>query len=428
MKSFALAVVGCGLRAEGYLKEMGVGKPGCEIKLAALADPNHDAAALYAHRYSEAPDALPVFDTGPQMLDALGDSLDAIIIASPNAYHRETLVPALELELTTLLEKPVATTAEDCAAMWSAHRRHPDVPLMIGFVLRFSPFFRRIKKLIDDGTVGKVLAVTATEEMNASLSSVFMRDWRRNGLIAGPLMLEKCSHDMDLLGWMLDDTPTRVSSMARRTHLVPRPGAADRCGDCQFQETCRYSPQNLEPYVIDPEQLSFSRGDFGPSNDLCVYNIDKDLPDHQVVNLEYNSGVLANFAVVMDQPLNTRTIKVLGTDAQILGDVRRNQLTVIHHAQSKHENIRQESIQVTRDDSGHDGADSGTSRHFVDLIRGRPTGDWPTLRSGIHASLISLAAEEASLNGRTIEMQAIFDRVFGENTIAPQTHSYNQRI
>lgn len=412
MNPFALGVVGCGLRAEGYLKEMDVGRPGCDVKLAALADPNRDAAALYAQRYSETPDAVPVFDTGPQMLTALGDSLDAIIIASPNAYHRETLLPALELGLATLLEKPVATTPEDCAAMWSAHQQHPDVPLMIGFVLRFSPFFKKIKQLIDDGTVGKVLAVTATEEMNASLSSVFMRDWRRDRSVAGPLMLEKCSHDMDLLSWLIGDTPTRVSSMARRTHFVPRPGAADRCAACQFQQTCRYSPQNLEPYVIDPDQLSLSRGDVGPSNDLCVYNIEKDLPDHQLVNLEYDNGVLANFAVVMDQPINTRTIKVLGTDAQILGDVRRNKLTIVRHAPTKRQEVRQEYIEVDRDSSGHDGADSGISKHFLDMIHGRAIGDWPTLRSGIIASLISLTAEDASLNGQTIEMPAIYDRVF----------------
>src|SRR5690606_5323808 len=128
--------------------------------------------------------------------DAMGDQLDAIIIASPNACHREALVPALKHRLVVLLEKPVATTPEDCAAMWQAHQDHPDVPLMIGFVLRFSPFYRTIKRLIDDGAIGKVLSVTATEEMNASLSSVFVRDWRRTRSIAGPLMLEKCSHDM----------------------------------------------------------------------------------------------------------------------------------------------------------------------------------------------------------------------------------------
>jgi predicted dehydrogenase len=419
MKRFALGVVGCGLRAEGYLKEMGVGGPDAPVRLAALADPNRDAAALYAQRYSPAPGDVPVFDTGPQLLEALGDSLDAVIIASPNAYHRESLVPALELGLATLLEKPVATTPEDCAAMWSAHRRHPDVPLMVGFVLRFSPFYRRIKQLIDDGTAGQILAVTATEEMNASLSSVFMRDWRRDRSVAGPLMLEKCSHDMDLLGWLIGGTVSRLSSMARRTHLVPRPGAADRCGDCQFRETCRYSPQNLEPYVIDPEQLSFSRGDFGPSNDLCVYNVEKDLPDHQTVNLAYDHGVLANFAVVMDQPINTRTIKVLGTDAQILGDVRRNRLTVIRHAPTKHDEVQVQPLEVTHDGSGHDGADSGISRHFLDMIHGRAAGDWPTLRAGIEASLIALAAEDASRSGRTLDLGQTFAQVFdGEPVVA----------
>lgn len=413
MKPKQLAVIGCGLRAEGYLLEMGLGRPGCDVQLAALADPNQPNRDYYAQQYTQDPTTVKLFDTGPQLLDALGDQLDGVIIASPNTFHREALVPSLKLGLTVLLEKPVATTAEDCAAMWRAHHEHPDAPLMIGFVLRFSPFYRRIKQLIDGGTVGQTLAITATEEMNASLSSVFVRDWRRNRDLAGPLMLEKCAHDMDILNWLIGDQVTRVASFSRRTHLTPRPGAAMRCIDCQFQQTCRYSPQNLEPYVIDPTQADRYRGDYGPSNDLCVFNQEKDVPDHQVVNLEYANGVLANFAVVMDQPINTRTIKIMGTDAQIIGDVRRNQLTVISHAKNRRESVRTEQIEVVRDDSGHDGADSGISTHFQNMMLGHPTGDWPTLRDGIDAGLVALAAEDSATTGHAINMSSVFCDVYG---------------
>ena len=110
MSSIALAVVGCGLRAECYLKQMGVGSPDCPVRLVAVADPKPAAAAHYVQRYSDDPEAVRVFDTGPQLLDMMGDELDAIIIASPNAYHRETLLPAFEKKMVVLLEKPVATT------------------------------------------------------------------------------------------------------------------------------------------------------------------------------------------------------------------------------------------------------------------------------------------------------------------------------
>ena len=421
MGSIALAVVGCGLRAECFLRQIGVGTPGCPVRLAALADPKPAAVEHYRRRYSVEPEAVRGFDTGPQMLDAMGGELDAIIIASPNAYHRETLVPALGHDLVTLLEKPVATTPEDCAAMWRAHQEHLDVPLMIGFVLRFSPFYRTVKRLIDEGALGQVLSVTATEEMNASLSSVFVRDWRRTRSICGPLMLEKCSHDMDILNWLIGSQPSRVASFARRTHLVPRPDAADRCPRCRYQDTCRYSPQNLEPYVIDPEQITLAGGDFGPMNDLCVYNIEKDVPDHQVVNLEYPSGVLATFAVVMDQPITTRTIKVLGTHAQLVGDVRRNQLTIIRHAATRHQQVTQEPITIVRDGSGHDGADSGISARFLAMMRREASNlPWPSIRDGIDASLVALAADQASREGRVVDMGELGEIVYGDTSAVPE--------
>lgn len=412
--SFALAVVGCGLRAENYLKQMGVGSADCRIRLAALADPKSESIDHYRSSYSDDSGSVRTFDTGPQMFDAMGDELDAVIIASPNAYHRESLIPALERKLAILLEKPIATTVDDCAAMWRGYEEHPDSPLMVGFVLRFSPFYRRIKKMIDEGVVGQILSVNATEEMDASLTSVFARDWRRNRSMAGPLMLEKCSHDMDLLNWLIGSRPRRVASFARQTYFVPRTDAAQRCAQCNLAETCRYSPQNLDPYVIDPKQVAFTSDPvYSPSNDLCVFNVEKDMPDHQVVNLDYDNGVLATFAVTMDQPITTRTIRILGTKGQILGDVRRNQLKVIHHAESKNASVHEESIEIIRDDSGHDGADSGISNNFLAMMQGSAINDWPTLKEGIDASVIALVADRCSQTGQACEMKSVYQEIYG---------------
>ena len=101
--------------------------------------------------------------------------------------------------LIILLEKPVATTTRDCAAMWEAYLRHGRPPLAVGFVLRYTAFYGKVRELLDQGAVGKVLTIHATELLEPATTAVFMRGWRRKHDLSGPLILEKCCHDMDLL-------------------------------------------------------------------------------------------------------------------------------------------------------------------------------------------------------------------------------------
>jgi len=408
--SKSLAVIGCGLRADTYLSQLR-----SELdngwRVAGLADPNPLALEIYRKQYGNSETL--TFKNGPELMARLGGTLNAVIIASPNQLHLESVVPALQHKLITLLEKPVAITLTDCRTMWQSYANAGKPPLTIGFGLRYTPFYRKVKELVDNGTVGQVLTIEATEMMGVPLTSVFTRGWRRDVNLSGPVILEKCCHDMDMLTWIAGSAPVQISSFAALTRFLPNPHAAMHCRDCKLEPECRYSSLKIAPYWASQD----------PSNptvpllpqkedDLCVFNSEKSVTDHQLVNIQYGNGVLASFTVCMDQPRTTRTIKVNGTLAQIAGDLERDELTVSRVNVNNFKRETTEVIPIKHDGSGHGGGDGVMTAQFKSMLRGDCTGSAAGMREGIEACLVALAAELSVSEGRIVSYQELAGKVF----------------
>ncbi|MCF7838106.1 MAG: Gfo/Idh/MocA family oxidoreductase [Candidatus Marinimicrobia bacterium] len=396
-----IGVIGCGARAACYMRQLKDGM-GTEWKVTCLADPR--ALALETYKKSYTGEDARTYGSGPELLAAEADGLDAVVIASPNALHLESVLPALKAGLTMVLEKPIATTEEDCRAMWQAYVEAGRPSLAVGFVLRYTNFYGRIRQLIESGAVGDILSIEADELLGPSLTATYMRGWRRKHDISGPFLLEKCSHDMDLLNWFVGAPAARVSSFASRTVFAPKPGAALTCRACALRETCRYAVDKIAPYLMDlrPEYLQEIGALIPKENDLCVYNSDKDIPDHQVVNIAYANGVLATFSLCTDQPRTTRTLRINGTKAQIWGDIGRDLLRVEYHPARKHDEMRVEEVEIAHDGSGHHGGDSVIGDQFKAMLRGQPTPPLAGMREGVNACLVSLAAHRSAETGEPV--------------------------
>ncbi len=83
--------------------------------------------------------------------------VDAVLIASPNAFHREQCELALAHGRHVLCEKPMALTLADAKAMATAAKQAGRV-LQVGFHHRFSSEHRCVKELIEAGAAGDVMA------------------------------------------------------------------------------------------------------------------------------------------------------------------------------------------------------------------------------------------------------------------------------
>ncbi|HYZ34182.1 MAG TPA: Gfo/Idh/MocA family oxidoreductase [Crenalkalicoccus sp.] len=91
------------------------------------------------------------YDELQRLIDS--DIVDALYVATPNWLHRQHSVPALEAGLAVLLEKPMATTVEDCEAIIAASRRS-GAALMIAYRLHFEPATLEAIRLVQSRELG----------------------------------------------------------------------------------------------------------------------------------------------------------------------------------------------------------------------------------------------------------------------------------
>ena len=120
------------------------------------------------------------YDAYPKLL-ASGE-VDAIYLALPNWQHREFAVPALEAGIHVLLEKPMATTEEDCRAIEAAAARS-GAKLMIAYRLHFEPATLEAIRLVRAGTLGDLRVFTSTFAQKIAASN----HRAKHGFWAGPV-------------------------------------------------------------------------------------------------------------------------------------------------------------------------------------------------------------------------------------------------
>ena len=94
--------------------------------------------------------------------DVLADeTVDAVIISTPNKFHCDMTVRALESGKHVLCEKPMALSVEECKKMVEASERTGKF-LMIAQSQRTDAVSRKAKELLDEGKLGKVLSFRAS--------------------------------------------------------------------------------------------------------------------------------------------------------------------------------------------------------------------------------------------------------------------------
>jgi myo-inositol 2-dehydrogenase/D-chiro-inositol 1-dehydrogenase/scyllo-inositol 2-dehydrogenase (NAD+) len=127
---------------------------------------------------------------------ALADrGVDAVVIATPTAFHREIAVAAAQAGKHILCEKPMAMNAAECEAMLAAADK-AKVVLQIGFMRRHDSTFVEAKRLLDSGAIGRLVQIKSLTH-GPSTPKSWMYDLAKSN---GPLA-EVNSHDIDTLRW-----------------------------------------------------------------------------------------------------------------------------------------------------------------------------------------------------------------------------------
>jgi predicted dehydrogenase len=204
--------------------------------------------------------------------------------------------------------------------------------LAVCHVLRYTPYTKVLKSLIDDGRIGDVVSIQHLEPVGWwHQAHSFVRGAWRDTASSSPMLLAKSCHDIDWLLYVAGSPARRVSSFGGLAHFKPssKPaGAADRCLDCAVEPDCPYSAPRIyrdagPGWPVSVVLSSYADLDealrLGPYGE-CVYNGQNDVVDHQVVTMELESGVTVAFTMTAFTPAEQRKTRIFGTHGYLDGD------------------------------------------------------------------------------------------------------------
>jgi myo-inositol 2-dehydrogenase / D-chiro-inositol 1-dehydrogenase len=133
--------------------------------------------------------------------------LDAVILATPTAFHARQVVEVLGAHKHVFCEKPLALNVKDCLWVEEEAARHPELTVMIGFVRRFDPSYLDAYEQIRAGRIGRPFLVRSQTCDQNDPSGFFVRF----APTSGGIFLDMSIHDVDLARWMLGSPrPLRV--------------------------------------------------------------------------------------------------------------------------------------------------------------------------------------------------------------------------
>ena len=224
-----------------------------------------------------------------------GKIADVLINCTQDRMHTESTLAALDAGYDVLLEKPMSPILHENVRLVQAAEDRGRV-LQICHVLRYTPYFQKIREIVQSGRLGRVISVDHRENLIYwHMAHSFVRGNWRNLAESAPMILAKCCHDLDILYWILRQPVVSLNSFGSLTWFKPEnapPGATMRCLDgCPAADTCKYYAPHI--YIdIGSEfaraAVTFDRSDAGVLEALrtgpygkCVYHTDNDVVDHQ---------------------------------------------------------------------------------------------------------------------------------------------------
>ena len=259
---------------------------------------------------------------------------DAVMICTPENMHFEPAMLAIEAGYHVLLEKPIAQTLEECLAIGEAARRK-NVIVSVCHVLRYHPYFIKLKELACSGELGNIISINHCTSVGVDRAThSFVRGlWSREA-DTNPMLISKCCHDIDFLLWLTKTRCRKITSFGSlrwfRSKNAPE-GSAERCIDCKVEAQCPFSAVDL--YRVRRDWISnfdipqgktidqviedeLREGKYG----RCIYHCDNDVVDHQIVSMEMDSEVTINFSMDLFTLKDHRKTHICLTEGEIDGN------------------------------------------------------------------------------------------------------------
>ena len=405
-KQVSIVAIGAGNRTNKYLEY--VKQHPDKAKLVGVVELNEIRRNKIAEKFCLEPSAC-FTDYHDFFRSSL--KVDAVMICTPENMHYEPCMMAIEAGYHVLLEKPIAQTPEECIAIGEAARRK-NVIVTVCHVLRYHPYFIKLKELACSGELGNIISINHRTAVGVDRAAhSFVRGpWRKESE-TNPMLISKCCHDIDFLLWLPTTRCRKLTSFGSlrwfKSTNAPE-GSAHRCIDCQVESQCPFSavdlyrirrdwianfdvPQGKNIDEVIEEELE--QGLYG----RCIYHCDNDVVDHQIVSMEMESEVTINFSMDIFTLEDHRATQICLTEGEIEGDetqikVRRfrgGEETIYDFSDIKHKPF-------------HAGADLDLMNDFIEAIQTEGKYLRTSIDLSVESHRICFEAERSRKEKRTI--------------------------
>ncbi len=433
-KRLSLAGIGCGSRTRTYMKLAMEQQD--RYRITAAADPvqvRTEAVRNFAPE-QERP-AIQVFDSAEALL-AQPKLADVAIIGTQDDYHYAPCKKALELGYDVLLEKPIAKTLKEALELRDMAERM-NRRVAVCHVLRYTQFYRTIKRIIDSGEIGDVITFNANEGVGAwHFAHSFVRGHWGNSKTSTPMIVAKCCHDMDILYWLMGRKCLSVASFGELTFFTKKNMSAPRPERCvDWNSPVGQDPWDARKYATDDEcrrwlGMVYDRAQEATAEEIYEWlktspwgrdylQCDNDQPDHQVAIMKFEGGLTGTFTMTAFE--QGRHIEVYGTKGKIRAGVfykdnGPGEITVTPHFGGEMRVVEMEETEGGY--QGHGGGDWGLVRSlYDDMITVESPAEMTTsIEASAHSHVMAFAVEHARLTGQVVDV-ADFERQVAAGTL-----------
>lgn len=338
---------------------------------------------------------------------------DAIIISTPDNLHYGPCMKALEMGYDVLLEKPISPSEKECRDILALAKKNDRI-VAVCHVLRYAPYFVKLRELIQSKAIGEVISIQHMEPIeHFHMSHSYVRGNWHNSKQTTPIILAKSCHDLDILRWMIGKPSKSIHAFGDLSWFTKKnapAGSTERCTDgCAVEGTCPYSALEVYyrrrewNYVFDlPEdkdkQSAYVLEQLKTTNyGRCVYRMDNDQPDHYVTNILFDDNVTASFSMEALTSYGGRRTRVMGSHGDIVGDM--NSFTITNFRSGKKEEWKETT-------DGHGGGDWRLAENWVQAVAQRnPALLTSTIDQSIESHVMGFMAEESRKNKKVMDIR-----------------------
>jgi predicted dehydrogenase len=362
-----IGVIGCGNRMKKILKILLSKKS--DIVIESLYDVSSSQVKNFKKEFGE-----DIFsaETYQEVVD--NKEIKWIFIGSPNFVHKEQILYSINKDKNIFLEKPVAVSFEELKEIKDSFFKK-NLSFLVSYPLRYSPHYRKIRKILDSGKIGNIVSFEFNETLTFNHGACIMADWRRFEKFSGGHLLEKCCHDFDVANLLLKSIPSKVASFGGLNIFLKE-------------------NKRLE------KKIKMDKGEFKNKNKLSPFALEKDVVDNQVVILEYRNGSRAVFHTNTASTMPERRMYMCGTKGSIKTDVLKGFLQYKILGSSETAMIIDEKFK-----GGHGAGDFYLINELVDAMEGE---SYSSLDDGIKSAVIAIAAERARKESCVVDLEPIW--------------------